>query len=98
MRKTGGDAVKVRCHNCSASGSVRDELVPEGGRWIKSPVCKKKFLVEKGPSGPETAVGGKRERHSLTYSPTYDPTYHITDVGDPELEEDLFLCWWFFGF
>jgi hypothetical protein len=95
--KTRGNVVKVRCPNCNSSGSVKDRLIPEGGRWIKCPVCRERFFVEKEASDPKTAVVDGREGRGHTYSLNYDPTYHLTDVGDPE-SEDLFLYWWFFGF
>lgn len=90
--------MKVRCPDCDASGSVKDRLVPEGGRWIRCPVCKDRFFIEREPSDPETETGGERERRGLTYSLNYDPTYHLTDGGDSESEEDMFLYWWYFGF
>ena len=94
---SGGDAVKVRCTNCDASGSVKAGLVPEGGCCIKCPVCKNSFFIEKEPSDSETAEGERGRRNPIHY-PTYDPTYYPTDGGDAESEEDLFLYWWFFGF
>ncbi|MBN1573034.1 MAG: zinc-ribbon domain-containing protein [Deltaproteobacteria bacterium] len=94
--------MKVRCPNCDASGSVYDGLVPEGGCWLRCPVCRERFFVEKEAPDPEAAAEGKGEGRGLTYYPTYyptyDPTYHLTDGSDPENEEDLFLYWWFFGF
>ena len=95
-RKVGDYAVKVRCPNCDSSGSVKNGIVLEGGRWIKCPVCKNRFFIEREPSDHETEVVEEGERRDHTYPLTYDPNYHLTDGGDPESEEDLFLFWWFF--
>lgn len=91
--RRGSDAVKIRCPECGASGNVDERLIPDGGRFVRCPRCKNRFMVERGLEEAEVVEG---ERHSLTYSIDYDPTYHPTGGGDDESDEDLFLFWWLF--
>lgn len=39
--------MKITCPECGFSGNVKDELIPENGRNIGCPKCKKNFFVEK---------------------------------------------------
>ena len=79
--------MKIRCPECGASGNVDERLIPDGGRFVRCPRCKNRFMVERGLEG--------EGRDAPYYSPR-DPFYHPLDGYDPMSEEDLFLFWWFF--
>ena len=39
--------MKAQCPHCGFEGSIRDELIPESGRNISCPKCKKTFFVQR---------------------------------------------------
>ena len=39
--------MKTRCPKCGYEGSIKDDLIPEGGRTVGCPQCKTTFMVKK---------------------------------------------------
>ncbi len=57
--------MRVSCPHCGASGTLRDDRVPEAGKEVTCPRCRSRFLVGKEPakSSPSAVLpGGPSER------------------------------------
>ncbi len=46
--------MRISCPHCGAAGTIRDDLVPEGGRTIACPKCRSAFTVTKGFGDPRS--------------------------------------------
>ena len=53
--------MKTRCPQCGFEGTIKDELIPDGGRTVGCPKCKTNFSVKKesadSASPPDTPLG-----------------------------------------
>jgi predicted nucleic-acid-binding Zn-ribbon protein len=55
-----GAEMKAQCPQCGFVGSVRDDLIPEGGRTIACPKCRNTFFVHKEAAASSPPQPGDR--------------------------------------